>query len=63
LHGDGGGKVLANKRPVIGRAAVTQFVVAVTRTLPPDAILEEIELNGAFAVANPNKLDAVPSAH
>jgi RNA polymerase sigma-70 factor, ECF subfamily len=90
LHGDGGGKVPANKRPVIGRTAVAQFVVAVTRTLPPDAILEEIELNGApgllakaggravvaimidtdgeqihsiFAVANPDKLDAVASAH
>jgi RNA polymerase sigma-70 factor, ECF subfamily len=79
LHEDGGGKV-----------AVAQFVVAVTRALPPDAILEEIELNGApgllarsggcaklaimidtdgehihsiFAVANPDKLDAVASAH
>jgi RNA polymerase sigma-70 factor (ECF subfamily) len=32
---------------VIGSAAVAQFVVAVTRTLPPDATLEETELNGA----------------
>jgi RNA polymerase sigma-70 factor (ECF subfamily) len=90
LHGDGGGKVLANKKPVIGRAAVAQFVVAVTGTLPPDATFEEIELNGApsllakaggravvaimidtdgehihsiFAVANPDKLDGVASAH
>jgi RNA polymerase sigma-70 factor (ECF subfamily) len=47
LHGDGGGKVLATKKPVIGSAAVAQFVVAVTRTLPRDATLEEIELNGA----------------
>jgi RNA polymerase sigma-70 factor (ECF subfamily) len=47
LHGDGGGKALATKKPVIGSAAVAQFVVAVTRTLPPDATLEEIELNGA----------------
>src|SRR5262245_47867586 len=46
LHGDGGGKALAIKKPVIGSTAVAQFVVAVTRTLPPDVILEEIELNG-----------------
>ena len=86
LHGDGGGKALAIKKPVIGNTAVAQFVVAVTRTLPPDAIFEEIELNGApgllakaggravvaimidtdgehihsiFAVANPDKLDAL----
>jgi len=47
LHGDGGGKALATKKPVIGSAAVAQFVAAVTRTLPPDATLQEIELNGA----------------
>jgi RNA polymerase sigma-70 factor (ECF subfamily) len=47
LHGDGGGKALATKKPVIGSAAVAQFVAAVTRTMPPDATLEEIELNGA----------------
>jgi RNA polymerase sigma-70 factor (ECF subfamily) len=90
LHGDGGGKALATKKPVIGSAAVAQFVVAVTRTLPPGATFEEIELNGApgllartgerivaailidtdgerirsiFAIANPDKLDALTSAH
>jgi len=90
LHGDGGGKALAIKKPVIGSTAVAQFVVAVTRTLPPDVILEEIELNGTpglvaktggrvvvaimidtdgesirsiFAVANPDKLGALASAH
>src|SRR5215470_15812055 len=47
LHGDGGGKVLATKRPVIGSAAVAQFVAAVTRTAPEDASREEIDLNGA----------------
>src|SRR5262245_60376508 len=31
LRGDGGGKALATKRPVIGRMAVAQFIVAVTR--------------------------------
>src|SRR5215475_13354529 len=42
LHGDGGGKALATKKPVIGSDAVARFVVAVTRTLPLDATLEEI---------------------
>jgi len=86
LHGDGGGKALATKKPVVGSKAVAQFVIAVTRTAPPDAFVEETELNGApgllvkaggriivaividtdgerihsvFAVANPDKLDAI----
>jgi len=90
LHGDGGGKVMANKKPVIGRDAVAQFVIATTRTVPSAATLDEIELNGApglvlraagrpllailietdgerihsvFAVANPDKLDALADQH
>ncbi|HEY7241514.1 MAG TPA: RNA polymerase sigma factor SigJ [Burkholderiales bacterium] len=86
LHGDGGGKVMANKKPVIGRDAVAQFVIATTRTVPSGATLDEIELNGTpglvlrtagrallailietdgehihsvFAVANPDKLNAL----
>jgi RNA polymerase sigma-70 factor (ECF subfamily) len=86
LHGDGGGKAVATKRPVVGNRAVAQFIVAVTRTVPPGVILEENDLNGApglvlradgravlailidtdgerihsvFAVANPDKLDAL----
>src|SRR5258708_4214062 len=47
LHGDGGGKALALKEPVTGSSAVARFIIAVTQTLPPDAIVEEIELNGA----------------
>jgi RNA polymerase sigma-70 factor (ECF subfamily) len=47
LHGDGGGKALALKKPVVGSVAVAQFVIAVTRTLPADAGAEIIELNGA----------------
>ena len=88
LHGDGGGKALALKKPVVGSIAVAQFLIAVTRTLPPDAQAEEVELNGApglvlkaggrsvvailidtdgerihsvFAVANPDKLNAIVS--
>jgi RNA polymerase sigma-70 factor (ECF subfamily) len=47
LHGDGGGKALALKQAVTGSAAVARFIIAVTQTLPPDATVEEIELNGA----------------
>jgi RNA polymerase sigma-70 factor, ECF subfamily len=47
LHGDGGGKALATKKPVIGVTAVAQFIIAVTRTVPAEASLEEIDLNGA----------------
>jgi RNA polymerase sigma-70 factor (ECF subfamily) len=89
LHGDGGGKALALKQPVTGSSAVARFIIAVTQKLPPDATVEEIELNGApalvakaggrivvaimidtdgerirsvFAVANPDKLDAMTPA-
>jgi RNA polymerase sigma-70 factor, ECF subfamily len=50
LHGDGGGKAYASKRPVVGGAEVAQFLIAVSATLPPDARTEEIELNGAPAL-------------
>ena len=46
LHGDGGGKVFALKRPLVGRRAVAQFVVAITGTLPADARVDETEING-----------------
>src|SRR5262249_33708906 len=47
LHGDGGGKVIATKKPVVGSQAVAQFIIAVTRTVPAGVILEESDLNGA----------------
>ena len=47
LHGDGGGKALALKKPVLGSSAVAQFIIAVTRTLPADGTADIIELNGA----------------
>jgi RNA polymerase sigma-70 factor (ECF subfamily) len=50
LHGDGGGKAFATKKPVVGSTTVAQFVIAVTRTLSADARLEEIELNAAPAL-------------
>jgi RNA polymerase sigma-70 factor, ECF subfamily len=89
LRGDGGGKAFATKKPVVGSIAVAQFIIAVTRTLPVEASMYEIELNGApglilkaggrpvvailidtdgerihsvYAVANPDKLDALAAA-
>ena len=47
LHGDGGGKAFATKKPVVGRLAVARFLIAVIRTLPPQVSVEERELNGA----------------
>jgi RNA polymerase sigma-70 factor, ECF subfamily len=47
LHGDGGGKALALKQAVVGSSAVARFIIAITQKLPPDAAVEEIELNGA----------------
>ena len=47
LHGDGGGKALALKQAVVGSSAVARFIIAITQKLPPDATVEEIELNGA----------------
>lgn len=51
LHGDGGGRAVATKKPVVGAPAVARFVIAVTQTLPPGADVDEIELNGAPALA------------
>jgi RNA polymerase sigma-70 factor (ECF subfamily) len=89
LHGDGGGKAFATKRPVVGPRAVAQFILAAARTLPETVVIEEAEINGApgllakasgriivaisidtdgeritglFGVANPDKLEAAPSA-
>jgi hypothetical protein len=43
LRGDGGGKTLATKKPVIGGIAVARFIVAVMRTLPAGASVEARE--------------------
>jgi RNA polymerase sigma-70 factor (ECF subfamily) len=47
LHGDGGGKAFANKRPVVGSRAVAQFILAATRLLPEQVTFEETEINGS----------------
>jgi RNA polymerase sigma-70 factor (ECF subfamily) len=50
LRGDGAGRPPANKKPVVGAEAVARFVIAVTRMLPPQVELDEVELNGAPAI-------------
>jgi RNA polymerase sigma-70 factor, ECF subfamily len=47
LHGDGGGKAIALKQAMVGSLTVARFVIGITQKLPPDATVEEIELNGA----------------
>jgi len=47
LHGDGGGKAIALKQALVGSLAVARFVSGITQRLPPGAVVEEIELNGA----------------
>lgn len=50
LHGDGGGKAMGLKKPVIGATAVARFAMALAQKMPPDALLHETELNGAPAI-------------
>jgi RNA polymerase sigma-70 factor (ECF subfamily) len=47
LHGDSGGKAVTAKKPIMGNAAVAQFVLAATRARPPGTFVTEIDLNGA----------------
>ena len=47
LRSDGGGKAPAPKKPIVGSAAVSSFIVAISRTLSTDVSVEEVELNGA----------------
>jgi RNA polymerase sigma-70 factor (ECF subfamily) len=55
LHGDGGGKGLASKRPVTGNVAVAKFLIAITKAQPAGTSIEEIDLNGepGFVVKAP----------
>jgi RNA polymerase sigma-70 factor (ECF subfamily) len=51
LHGDGGGKAVALKKPLTGADAVARFAIALARSSPADMQRHEIELNGAPALA------------
>jgi RNA polymerase sigma-70 factor, ECF subfamily len=50
LTGDGGGKRVAVRRPLVGRAAVSRFYFGIARIIPPDAAYEIVEFNGAPAL-------------
>jgi RNA polymerase sigma-70 factor (ECF subfamily) len=50
FHGDDGGRGFAPEQPVVGRIAVANFIIAVTRRQPASIRVEETELNGAPAL-------------
>jgi RNA polymerase sigma-70 factor (ECF subfamily) len=50
FHGDDGGKGFAPQKPVVGRIAVANFIIAVTRRQPTNISVDETELNGAPAL-------------
>jgi RNA polymerase sigma-70 factor (ECF subfamily) len=50
LHGDGGGKALGLKKPIVGATAVARFAIALAQRRPADARLHETELNGSPAI-------------
>jgi RNA polymerase sigma-70 factor (ECF subfamily) len=43
---DGGGRVAAARRPIVGAQQVARFVLGVARTLPPDLEIRVAEVNG-----------------
>lgn len=55
LHGDGGGKALGLKKPIVGAAAVAHFAIALAQKMPADTSLHETELNGAPAIVFSSK--------
>ncbi len=50
FHGDDGGKGFAPQKPVVGKIAVANFIIAVTRRQPTNISVDETELNGAPAL-------------
>jgi len=50
FHGDDGGRGFAPLKPVVGRVAVANFILAVTRRQPTNIGVDETELNGAPAL-------------
>lgn len=47
---DGGGKIHAARRPIVGREAVVRFIVGLGRLLPTDIQADVVEANGQPAV-------------
>jgi RNA polymerase sigma-70 factor, ECF subfamily len=50
VTGDGGGKRIAAKHPVVGRAAVARFMIGLGKLMPADAGFAITEFNGAPAL-------------
>jgi RNA polymerase sigma-70 factor, ECF subfamily len=50
VTGDGGGKRIATKHPVVGRTAVARFMIGLKRIMPADAGFAITEFNGAPAL-------------
>lgn len=46
VHSDGGGKVTAARRPIVGRDAVVRFLFGIARARPDDLGVEFAEFNG-----------------
>jgi RNA polymerase sigma-70 factor (ECF subfamily) len=44
--GDGGGRVAAARRPIVGAQQVARFLLGVTRSLPPDLEIRVAQVNG-----------------
>jgi RNA polymerase sigma-70 factor, ECF subfamily len=43
---DGGGRVAAARRPIVGAQPVARFLLGVTRSLPPDLEIRVAQVNG-----------------
>jgi RNA polymerase sigma-70 factor (ECF subfamily) len=43
--GDGGGKATAARRPIVGRALVTKFLIGIARLAPADVVIERARVN------------------
>lgn len=50
VHGDGGGKMPASRRPIVGRDKVALFFTRLVRLVPKDARIEIASVNGAPAI-------------
>jgi RNA polymerase sigma-70 factor (ECF subfamily) len=46
LWSDGGDKVAAARQPIFGASNVARFLLGITRTAPPDAVVTPVRVNG-----------------
>jgi RNA polymerase sigma-70 factor (ECF subfamily) len=50
LYSDGGGKVTAARKPVLGSQKVATFLLNITRQAPPDVSIQPTWINGRFGL-------------